>query len=243
VVPAFSSQGLGGRLPDVVAPGVHVQSLRVPGSYIDAQYAATGAIDARFFRGSGTSQAAAFVSGAAALLVQAHPGYTPDQIKDLLRKTTTRMSAADPKAQGQGLIQVDQANKTSPSTTPQGWTRSTGTGTLDGSRGSLRLVLNGVTLSGERDINGLPFDAAAMAAAEAAGAAWTGGVWNGATLSGATWSGQSWTGATWSGQSWTAGTWTGATWSGQSWTGSSWTGATWTGKSWTGAAWTDASWS
>ena len=52
------------RNPDLVAPGVHVPSLRVPGSFIDQQYGDSAGVTDRLLRGSGTSQAAAVVSGA-----------------------------------------------------------------------------------------------------------------------------------------------------------------------------------
>ena len=40
----------------------------------------------------------------------------------------------------------------------QTWEQSTGTGSLDGARGSQRLVHDGVVLDGERDIFGNPWD-------------------------------------------------------------------------------------
>ena len=49
--------------PDLVAPGSHMQGLRVPGSYID-QNNPLGVLSDRYFRGSGTSEATAFTSGA-----------------------------------------------------------------------------------------------------------------------------------------------------------------------------------
>ena len=60
VVPEWSSFGDGTRNPDLVAPGQSVVSLRVPGSFLDLQHPA-GRVGStpRFFRGSGTSQAAA----------------------------------------------------------------------------------------------------------------------------------------------------------------------------------------
>ena len=41
----------------------------------------------RFFKGSGTSQSAAVVSGAAALLLSQRPWLSPDQVKDILRRS------------------------------------------------------------------------------------------------------------------------------------------------------------
>src|SRR5437588_4166766 len=66
-IPGFSNFGDGNRNPDVVAPGVHLQGLRVPGSYIDQRFPGA-AFGERFFRGSGTSESTALASGAAALI-------------------------------------------------------------------------------------------------------------------------------------------------------------------------------
>ena len=72
VVSAFSNDGDGTRNPDLVAPGERCVGLRSAGSYLDTTYPAARIGD-RLFRGSGTSQAAAVVSGAAALLIQQRP--------------------------------------------------------------------------------------------------------------------------------------------------------------------------
>ena len=82
-VASFSSSGTASRHVDLVAPGTSITSLRNPGSYIDANHPSglvAGDTTGRLFRGSGTSQAAAVVSGAVALLEQA-PAITPDQVK------------------------------------------------------------------------------------------------------------------------------------------------------------------
>ncbi len=154
-IPAFSTQGDASRDPDLVAPGRSVQSLRVPGSYIDAAYGAgAGSINERFFRGSGTSQSAGVVSGAAALLLEQRPSLRPDQVKTLLTGTAMPLPSADRKAQGNGLVDVAAATAAATPYGYQSWQRSTGLGTLEGSRGGHNLVLNGVKLAGERDIMG-----------------------------------------------------------------------------------------
>jgi len=252
-IPAFSSRGDGIRNPDLVAPGAHVQSLRVPGSYIDNTYGGTGAIDSRFFRGSGTSQAAAFISGCLALTMQKYPNLTPDQAKALLISSASPLKAADPRAQGAGLVNMRNVAGAQPTAMTQTWTRSTGTGTLEGARGDAHISLDGIALTGETDINGQTFNATAIASAEAAGTSWTGGTWNGSAWSGRTWTsgnwdsaiwaGRTWTGSNWSGRTWTTGTWAGSAWTASNWSTGTWTGATWSGRTWTGRTWTDDTWS
>ena len=95
-IPDFSSRGDGTRNPDVVAPGAHVQSLRVAGSAIDDEYGTgAGSINDRYLRGSGTSQAAAVVSGAAAVLLQQRPDVSPDEVKALLMTTAASCPGRD----------------------------------------------------------------------------------------------------------------------------------------------------
>ncbi len=80
---AFSNRGSDKRSPDVLAPGYRILGLAAPGSRLAHEYP-EALIDGMFLRGSGTSQAAAVVSGAAALLVDQRPELTPDQVKALL---------------------------------------------------------------------------------------------------------------------------------------------------------------
>ncbi|MFB3089665.1 MAG: hypothetical protein ACE10E_15400, partial [Acidiferrobacterales bacterium] len=54
----------------------------------------------------------------------------------------------------------------------QNWTGSTGVGSLEQSRGSSHLENNGVILSGEQDIFGMPFDTAIWAPMAARGTTW-----------------------------------------------------------------------
>ena len=204
-VPAYSSTGSNARSVDVVAPGTHLVSLRVPCSYIDQQHGATGHVTDELFRGSGTSQAAAFVAGAAALAIQQHPTITPDRLKKLMLASTTGLSGFSAQKQGQGEINLFELLTHGVFNPPKAWDRiawSSGMGSLDASRGTDRLTDDGVVLSGEIDIFGHPFNSAAMAIAEAAGNSWSGGTWNGNTWSGNTWSGNTWSGNTWSGNTW-----------------------------------------
>ena len=244
-VAAFSSTGSNGRTPDVVAPGAHIVSLRVPESHIDQTFGSTGIVSDTLFRGSGTSEAAAFVSGAAALAIQQRPGITPATLKRLFLSNTKGLNASSLR-QGDGEIDLARMLGATAYNPPVQWKTiewSTGTGSLELSRGTDHLTLDGVLLSGSQDIFGHPFSSAVMATLEALGTSWTGGVWNGSVWTGNSWSGNSWSGNSWSGNSWSGNSWSGNSWSGNSWSGNSWSGNSWSGNSWSGNSWSGNCWS
>ena len=56
----------------MIAPGVGIISLRVPGGFLDEEFPGAR-VGERLFRGSGTSQSAAVVAGATALILQRRP--------------------------------------------------------------------------------------------------------------------------------------------------------------------------
>jgi len=247
VVASFSTRGNLTRHADLVAPGRSVVSLRDPGSYIDVNYPSglvPGDAEQRYFRGSGTSQSTAVVSGAAALLLQQRPNLTPDQVKALLMSTATPMPLADPIGRGAGELNVAAAASAPTPVAAQLYPASTGTGSLEQARGTAHVAdpENGTELTGELDIMGQPWKALTWAAASTAGTAWTGGTWNGRVWSGAAWTGTSWAARTWSGAAWTGCNWTGRTWSGRTWSSAVWTGRTWSGRTWSGRTWSGATW-
>jgi serine protease AprX len=245
------------RGPDVMAPGTHIQGLRVPNSYIDVNHP-EGYIDSRYFRGSGTSQATAITSGAVALVLQKYPTMTPDQVKAFFDANADNMPGYNKRISGNGELDLGKMLTTQPPTYYlQTFPPGTGLGSLENTRGSDHLSRNGVILQGEEDIFGNPFGSAKMAALEAAASSWSGGTWNGSTWSGSnwqsnnwlastwsasSWSGSGWTSSTWSGSTWSANTWSGSSWSSSTWSGSTWSGSTWSGSTWSGGSWQGATW-
>ncbi|MDP9393514.1 MAG: S8 family serine peptidase [Actinomycetota bacterium] len=241
LVAAWSSRGDGTRRPDLVAPGSSVVSLRDPGSSLDLAHSGAR-VGERFFRGSGTSQAAAVVSGAAALLLQQRPQLTPDQVKALLTSSARPLPLADPAAQGAGMLDVKAAAASATPVAVQDWPRSTGTGSLELSRGTRHVTVDGTPVVGEQSVFLTAWQSYAWLTALSTGGSWTGGSWTGNSWTGNSWTGGSWAGNSWTGNSWTGNSWTGNSWTGNSWTGNSWTGNSWTGNSWTGNSWTGNSW-
>jgi serine protease AprX len=245
-VPDFSAAAKTGsaRAPDFVAPGAHLQGLRVLNSWIDTHVDGKTVLDDRFMRGSGTSEAAAIASGSAALILSKYPNATPDQVKRLMKSTAYDMPLCGRTGtMGSGELQLGPMLSVPLPIYTQTVAPGTGTGSLELSRGSDHLTRDGVVLKGEQDIFGKPFDSTAMAVAEGAGNSWSGGTWNGSTWTGSSWSGNSWSGATWTGNSWSGSSWSGSSWSGSSWSGSSWSGSSWSGSSWSGNSWSGNSWS
>jgi serine protease AprX len=208
----WSSGGNAIRTPDVVAAGRSIVSYRVPGSMLDVMNPGA-VVNTDYFRGSGTSQSAAVVSGFVAALLSKMPSLTPDQVKYLF------MSRADDLVPGS---RVDGAGKIDP--------KQVARKVRDARNAPIQNFPLAIPATG---VNGLGVPS---------GASWSGGTWNGASWSGGTWNGASWSGASWSGASWSGGTWNGASWSGATWSGASWSGASWSGASWSGASWSSAVW-
>jgi serine protease AprX len=169
------------RPPDFAAPGTGVISLRVPGSTLDSEFPAARIGDG-FFRGSGTSQAAAVVSGLVAQLLEARPDLQPDQVKALLKAGAVDL--ADPvSADGAGRVDLARTlalETPSPESAAQPFEPAV------------------------MDLRALWADLRDEAAGTAPGVGtgengWTGRRWSGQTWSGRRWSGRRWSGSDWSG--------------------------------------------
>ena len=220
-VAEFSSRGSATRAPDVVAPGVAIVSLRVPGALLDEQFHAAR-IGERHFRGSGTSQAAAVASGAVARLLAARPELGPDEAKAVLRATARPLDGADAALQGSGLVDVTAAAAAAvPADARQRHARAHGTGRM---RGTL-----GVELAVEHP--------------DADASRWTASRWTASRWTASRWTASRWTASRWTASRWTASRWTASRWTASRWTASRWTASRWTASRWTASRWTAGGWS
>ena len=232
-LPNFSSRGPtaadGLAKPDVVAPGAHIVSLVAPGSAINNAVPPT--MDGGYRKGSGTSMAAAVVSGAAALLLDADPSSTPDRLKYALTASAAPTASADPMEVGAGIVQADDALAAPAGVANQGLQRSNGMGSLDASRGTVRVrtVTNGgllgsilgTVISGSYTAQLLLWDPIGF----------TTGIW-----APTTWYTSSAYLVGWQAVTWEGGKWQGGKWQGGKWQGIEDTTTTYGGK-WQGSAW------
>src|SRR5439155_10718665 len=215
-LPDFSSRGPtaadGLAKPDVVAPGAHVVSLRAPGSVIDTQFPTY--IDSSYRRGSGTSMATGIVSGSVADMLSATPTLTPDQVKHALAATARPVASDDPMAVGAGVGDAFNATFTAPAgLANQGLDRSSGLGSLDLSRGSVRVQADDPA----RTVVGGLLTAQLL-------------LWDPLGLVGVDWVGSNWYGSNWYGSNWYGSNWYGSNWYGSNWYGSNWYGSNWYGQ-------------
>jgi len=115
----FSSRGPTlldrGAKPDLVAPGVGIESLSDPNSTFyttQAAYLLAGTVPTSYFpylSQSGTSMAAPVVAGTVALMLQANPGLTPNAVKAILQYTAQKYDGYDALSQGAGFLNAQGA--------------------------------------------------------------------------------------------------------------------------------------
>jgi serine protease AprX len=211
---------------------------------VDALRAAAR-VGEHYFKGTGTSQAAAVVSGVAARMFQASPHLTPDEAKAALVGTASRTLAGRPGA-GAGLVDAAAAVQAARARTYAGrrasadLIRSTGRGSLDASRGSYKPYTDWKApgkpeqLRGEYDVLGGAWAAAAWAVRPWNEDTWPSSPWAPYAAVAEEWDPAS-PGATWSGLGWDEASWTGRSWGDLGipdgdWTGRSWGAALWNGS-------------
>jgi serine protease AprX len=257
VVPDFAQHGSPSRGVDLVAPGVSVIGLRVPGGFIDTNVG-TGRVGERFQRATGTSQATAVVSGLVALLLSRSPDASPDMIKAYLTGNARPLDSdvSDQRHERASSAERDETehwyagagsafvggSRRMPAVTAA-TSSGTGLGSLEASRGSYHVTNGETELRGEVDIFGAPWDPAAWTAAAGARSAWTGGVWNGNRWTGDGWGDTGWVNVAWTGDDTTADDWAGVRWKGVRWKGVIWDGVRWRGADWTSGQWSSGGWS
>jgi serine protease AprX len=241
------------RRPDVFVPGSHVISLRVKGSYIDT-FKASANINDQLTRGSGTSQATAVASGLAALLVQAFPSASPDQIRALMVNSAEGGKGHKDVTGIESLVDAKRAYKLGSKKLPvvapidpfascgSTWCRGAGDGTNPALIEWAKASWNGSGWAGS-GWAGSGWAGSGWAGSGWAGVAWTGSGWAGSGWAGSGWANAVWNGSAWSGSAWSGSGWSGSGWSGSGWSGSGWSGSGWSGSGWSGSGWSGSGWS
>ena len=183
--------------PEVVAPGVSVVSLRVPGSTIDVDHP-EARVDDAYFRGSGTSMSTAMVSGAAAVLLSRHPAATPDDVKGALVDGAVSISA--------GAREVDLSGADQAVAQPDWWQH-------------YRVAFDGLDRGFEE---GMPWTATRWTSTR-----WTATRWTATRWTSTRWTDEEWAATRWTSTRWTATRWTSTRWTATRWTSDAWPSQHW----------------
>jgi serine protease AprX len=201
VVPDWASAASESRGPDLAAPGSHIQSLRAPGSDADANHP-EGYVNEELFLGSGSSQSAAVTAGAVALLLDARPELTPDQVKALLMGSAADLPYSSARV-GTGLLQIAEASAAATPTIDQTWAP---------------------TISGD-----VVFATDAIATIDPE---WASSSWASSSWASSSWASSSWASSSWASSSWASSSWASSSWASSSWASSSWASSSWASSSW-----------
>jgi serine protease AprX len=156
---------------------------------------------------SGTSFAAAAVSGMAANMLGVHPTWSPDQVKGELMRSAVALDAAAPASLGVGEVNLYRAIR-SPIVFSDPPNPNLG----------LEQFLTVAPVRSRLPV----FDVRRWIDVASADASWNSASWSSASWSSASWSSASWSSASWTSASWASASWTSASWSSASWSLASW---------------------
>jgi serine protease AprX len=189
-VPNWSAYGYtkdGFRKPEVAAAGRYMVGPIPAGSTL-ARDKAENLVGNGYIRLSGTSFAAPVVAGAAAQLLIAHPGWTPDQVKGALMQRARHVPEAPAGSAGVGEINAARSALLSRPPNPNAGLR--------------RFVVDNPLL-GTPEFNGTAWYTAAKSSAS----------WDSVSWSDVSWSDVSWTDVSWADVSWSDVSWADVSWS------------------------------
>jgi serine protease AprX len=177
-VPVSTTAGLsvGPSKPDLVAPGVNIVSCLASATDTLAVAHPDHIVGTSYFRMSGTSMAAPMVAGAVALLLQANPNLTPNQVKYRLVATATSLGSSAAGA-GAGELNVAAA------------VNSTSTNSANANLAPAASIQPGNP-------------AASWGSASWGSASWGSASWGSASWGSASWGSASWGSASWGSASW-----------------------------------------
>jgi serine protease AprX len=181
--------------PDLVAPGRHIAGPLPTGTALDAQAPNGNRVASGYASISGTSFAAPQVAGAAAIVFQWHPDWSPDNVKWAL----IAKQGAKPRNSKIGALSLSSSYNYAgtPGRANQG-------------------VPALVCAPGDSCLTG------STVASKWDSSSWSSSSWSSSSWSSSSWSSSSWSAyADWTSSSWSSSSWSSSSWSSTSWSGAS----------------------
>ena len=217
-VAPFSAQGLttdGYHKPDIVAPGKDIISVLANNSEWARNYPDRAVIGRQYFRISGTSVSASMVAGAAALILQAEPDLTPDQVKYRLINTgsTIGTDAEYPYMDIQFAVTTPTTEYANQGVIPHQLLAK------------MAMIAYWANQNGEDEID------------------WSSVNWSSVNWSSVNWSSVNWSSVNWSSVNWSSVNWSSVNWSSVNWSSVNWSSVNWSSVNWSSVNWSSVNWS
>jgi serine protease AprX len=185
---AYGHTADGFAKPELVAPGRYMTGAVSPGASLYTERA-DRIVEPGYMNLSGTSFASPVVAAAAAQLLAAHPGWTPDQVKGALMATASPLPlVSDPVATGVGEIDLAAAHALVNPPNPNA--------------GLQQFVVTDPTALG-----GKAFDSVSWESAAQANVSWDSVSWESVSWESVSWESVSWESVSWESVSWESVSW------------------------------------
>ncbi len=255
----FSSRGTQFSMakPDLVAPGVSLISTAAPDGSAYTKNPVSHVGDA-YMRGTGTSMAAAVVTGAVAAVLQAKPALSPNGVKALLTSTAYPLTDASSTGAGAGGLDLAEALTAAAGDIPLDPEQQF-PGTDAGDWGpneddaALWAKFGAAWEAGDFEAAKAAWDALRWQTRQWASRGWmlavlansvgqNEGDFKARSWAARSWAFDAWLARSWAGRSWAARSWAYDEWLARSWAGRSWAARSWAGRSWASDEWLARSW-
>ena len=229
--------------PDLVAPGVSIVSAAAPGSSAVEETVWTSD-DGKYMRGSGTSMAAATVSGAVAALLAHHGNLKPNGVKALL--TSTAYGLSDMSGAGAGGLDLGAATLEAEDVDPNPAQDPPASNDDWGpSEDDAQAWADFATAweSGDFEAVKAAWDSLSWQTQQ-----WASRMWSLSVVAGSVgaskheFQGRSWAARSWAFDGWMARSWAARSWAARSWAFDEWVARSWAGRSWAARSWAARSW-
>jgi serine protease AprX len=216
---SFTASGTtlaGYNKPEVLAPGVDIISVLSDGSDWIFEYPDHVVMDGEYFRLSGTSMSAPMVAGAAALILQAEPNLTPDQVKYRLIHSAGTVGSSP-------YLDVHAAL-----TTPT--TEAANQGVVPHMLlAKMAMIAYWSSQNGEENIDWGAIN-------------WDAVNWNAVNWNAVNWNAVNWNAVNWNAVNWNAVNWNAVNWNAVNWNAVNWNAVNWNAVNWNAVNWNAVSW-
>jgi serine protease AprX len=207
--------------PEIYAPGVDIISVLSKDSDWDSTHPERAVLGGQYFRISGTSMATPMVSGAVALLLQAEPNLTPDQVKYRVMNAI-EWAGSSPYLNVYNVLTTPTTESANQDIIPHMLLAK------------MALIAYWANQNGEENIDwaAVDWDAVNWDAVD-----WDAVNWNAVNWNAVNWNAVNWNAVNWNAVNWNAVNWNAVNWNAVNWNAVNWNAVNWNAVNWNALYW------